>query len=131
MLLNRFPYNSGHLLVAPRAHKARLDEYFTSEGVNFFIGRNALYITDRAEERPPTAIKNGFQRVEMIALFELTRRGLPLRELRVFAGTTAQNPAQALEEDYRAEIDAGLGAGGLVCLRAAGPGAAGRAGLAT
>jgi ATP adenylyltransferase len=25
VLLNRFPYNNGHLLVAPRAHKGRLD----------------------------------------------------------------------------------------------------------
>jgi ATP adenylyltransferase len=26
VLLNRFPYNNGHLLVAPRAHKDRLDQ---------------------------------------------------------------------------------------------------------
>ena len=26
VVLNRFPYNNGHLLVAPRAHKGRLDE---------------------------------------------------------------------------------------------------------
>ena len=26
VLLNRYPYNNGHLLVAPRNHKARLDE---------------------------------------------------------------------------------------------------------
>jgi ATP adenylyltransferase len=26
VVLNRFPYSNGHLLVAPRAHKARLDE---------------------------------------------------------------------------------------------------------
>jgi ATP adenylyltransferase len=26
VLLNKFPYNNGHLLVCPRAHKARLDE---------------------------------------------------------------------------------------------------------
>jgi ATP adenylyltransferase len=25
-VLNRFPYNNGHLLIAPRAHKGRLDE---------------------------------------------------------------------------------------------------------
>jgi ATP adenylyltransferase len=25
VLLNRFPYNNGHLLIAPRAHKGRLD----------------------------------------------------------------------------------------------------------
>jgi ATP adenylyltransferase len=26
VVLNRFPYNNGHLLVAPRSHKGRLDE---------------------------------------------------------------------------------------------------------
>jgi ATP adenylyltransferase len=26
VVLNRFPYNNGHLLIAPRAHKGRLDE---------------------------------------------------------------------------------------------------------
>jgi ATP adenylyltransferase len=26
VMLNRFPYNNGHLLIAPKAHKARLDE---------------------------------------------------------------------------------------------------------
>ena len=31
VVLNRFPYNNGHLLVAPRAHKGRLDELTPSE----------------------------------------------------------------------------------------------------
>jgi ATP adenylyltransferase len=31
VLLNRFPYNNGHLLVAPRAHKGRLDELSADE----------------------------------------------------------------------------------------------------
>ena len=31
MVLNRYPYNNGHLLVAPRAHKARLDELNSDE----------------------------------------------------------------------------------------------------
>ena len=31
VVLNRFPYNNGHLLVMPRAHKARLDELTTDE----------------------------------------------------------------------------------------------------
>jgi ATP adenylyltransferase len=26
VVLNRFPYNNGHLLIAPRAHKGRLDD---------------------------------------------------------------------------------------------------------
>ena len=31
VVLNRFPYNNGHLLIAPRAHKARLDELTDDE----------------------------------------------------------------------------------------------------
>jgi len=31
VVLNRFPYNNGHLLVAPRAHKGRLDELTSQE----------------------------------------------------------------------------------------------------
>jgi ATP adenylyltransferase len=31
VLLNRFPYNNGHLLIAPRAHKGRLDELTSDE----------------------------------------------------------------------------------------------------
>ena len=31
VFLNRFPYNNGHLLVAPTAHKARLDELTPEE----------------------------------------------------------------------------------------------------
>jgi ATP adenylyltransferase len=31
VVLNRFPYNAGHLLIAPRRHVARLDELSTDE----------------------------------------------------------------------------------------------------
>jgi ATP adenylyltransferase len=31
VMLNLYPYNNGHLLVMPRAHKARLDELTTDE----------------------------------------------------------------------------------------------------
>lgn len=31
VLLNKFPYNNGHLLIAPRGHKARLDDLDSSE----------------------------------------------------------------------------------------------------
>jgi hypothetical protein len=62
------------------------DEYYTEEGgFSRFVGKSALYITDRAEERPPSAIKRGFERVEMVRCIDFARRGLPLRQLRVFA----------------------------------------------
>lgn len=31
VVLNRFPYNNGHLLIAPKAHKGRLDELTSDE----------------------------------------------------------------------------------------------------
>ncbi len=34
VLLNRFPYNNGHLLVCPRSHKGRLDELTLDEVVD-------------------------------------------------------------------------------------------------
>ena len=62
------------------------EQYYTEEmGYNPFLGRTALYITDRAEERAPSSIQRGFERVEMIACLDQTRRGLPLRQLRIFA----------------------------------------------
>lgn len=34
VVLNRFPYNNGHLLVAPRSHKGRLDELTDAESLD-------------------------------------------------------------------------------------------------
>src|SRR5262245_54620090 len=34
VVLNRFPYNNGHLLIAPRAHKGRLDELSADEALD-------------------------------------------------------------------------------------------------
>jgi hypothetical protein len=63
-----------------------IDTYFTeSMGFSRFTGRNALYITDRSEEHPGSEVERGFERCEMIACFDFERRGLPLRQIRVFA----------------------------------------------
>ena len=37
-ILNRYPYNNGHLLVAPRLHRARLDELTTAEQTDLAEG---------------------------------------------------------------------------------------------
>jgi len=75
--------------VTPPTGSAPADAYYTEEqGVNLFAGRDALFITDEARtgsERPPSAILRGFERVEMVRLFRIERRGMPLRDLRVFA----------------------------------------------
>ncbi len=75
-------------LVALKAAAPQLpiDEYFTeSMGSSPFLGRTALYITDHDDDRPASSIRREFARWEMIARIDCTRRGLPLRQLRVFA----------------------------------------------
>jgi ATP adenylyltransferase len=37
-VLNRYPYNNGHLLVAPRRHRARLDELTKAEQIELSEG---------------------------------------------------------------------------------------------
>ena len=36
IIMNRYPYNSGHLMVAPNSHKARLDELTKDEYTEMF-----------------------------------------------------------------------------------------------
>jgi len=73
------------LVELPSGHQLA-DTIFTEEqGVNPFRGRTALYISDRAEGKAPSSIKGAFERWEMIACIDQKRRGLPLRQWRVFA----------------------------------------------
>lgn len=37
-ILNRYPYNNGHLLVSPRAHRARLDQLTPAEEIELAQG---------------------------------------------------------------------------------------------
>jgi dolichol-phosphate mannosyltransferase len=62
------------------------DTTFTEEaGVNPFIDRTALYITDRSEASPPQNIQSAFTRWELVAVYELTRKDRPLHQVRIFA----------------------------------------------
>jgi len=61
-----------------------LDEYASQEAaVSLFYGRDALYITDQ-ENFPPQAIVGGFEKVEPVASWIVTRRDMPLRAIFVF-----------------------------------------------
>ena len=70
---------------APKTDKPAGGYYTEEDGVNPFMGRNALYITDDIDDTPPSALQRGFERVEMIKLFNITRHGLPLKQIRIFA----------------------------------------------
>jgi hypothetical protein len=65
---------------------AQRDTTFTEEaGVNPFIDRTALYVTDRPEASPPQNLQSAFTRWELVAVFQLDRHELPFREIRIFA----------------------------------------------
>jgi ATP adenylyltransferase len=48
VVLNRYPYNNGHLLVCPRAHKGRLDELTTDELLDLqLVARRMIGILEK------------------------------------------------------------------------------------
>jgi hypothetical protein len=62
------------------------DTAFSEEsGINPFMDRTALYITDSPEASPPQNLQSAFTRWELLAVYELERKHLPLRQIRVFA----------------------------------------------
>ncbi len=63
-----------------------IDDYYTETmGYNPFLGRTALYVTDRPESEPASVIERTFAHRELIACFDVIRRGYPLRQIRIFA----------------------------------------------
>ncbi len=62
------------------------DTTFTEEtGVNPFVDRTALYITDQPEAVPPQNLQSAFTRWELVAVYELKRNDRPLHQIRIFA----------------------------------------------
>jgi hypothetical protein len=83
---NQFSFWPRYDEFVPPPPGTKADAYDTEEpAVNLFVGRDALYITDKPNESADTAIKSGFERVDIFAIYEISRRGLPLRTLSVFA----------------------------------------------
>ena len=68
------------------ADKSEINSLFSEQaGVNPFINRTALYITDSPEEMPPQNLQNSFTRWELVDHFQVNRRDKPLRQFRIFA----------------------------------------------
>jgi 4-amino-4-deoxy-L-arabinose transferase-like glycosyltransferase len=68
------------------ADKSEINSLFSEQaGVNQFINRTALYITDSSEDTPPQNLQNSFTRWELVDHFRIDRRHEPLREFRIFA----------------------------------------------
>ncbi|MBV8213040.1 MAG: glycosyltransferase family 39 protein [Verrucomicrobia bacterium] len=68
------------------ADKSEINSLFSEQaGVNPFINRTALYITDSPEEAPPQNLQNSFTRWELVDHFQVNRRDEPLHQFRIFA----------------------------------------------
>jgi hypothetical protein len=60
-------------------------EVYTEEnGINLFVGRDALFIRDGKKKRVPHNIKAAFQSTELIGTIEVSRYGKPIRIWQVF-----------------------------------------------
>jgi 4-amino-4-deoxy-L-arabinose transferase-like glycosyltransferase len=65
---------------------SKKDTTFSEEaGINPFMDRTALYVTEKPEESPPQNLQSAFARWELVALYRIDRKKNPLREIRVFA----------------------------------------------
>ena len=65
---------------------SKKDTTFSEEaGINPFMDRTALYVTDEPEEAPPQNLRSAFTRWELVALYKIDRKNNPLREIRIFA----------------------------------------------
>ena len=62
------------------------EEEFRLVGSSPFVGHSALFVTDdeRHRELPP-AVENGFEECNLVAQYEIQRRGQPLRHVRIYA----------------------------------------------
>ena len=62
------------------------EEEFRLVGSSPFVGHSALFITDDERHRQlPDAVENGFEECSLVAQYEIQRRGLPLRHVRIYA----------------------------------------------
>jgi hypothetical protein len=68
------------------ADKSAINSLFSEQaGVNPFINRTALYITDSPDETPPQNLQNSFTRWELVDQFQVNRRHEPVHQFRIFA----------------------------------------------
>ncbi|HEU0275462.1 MAG TPA: glycosyltransferase family 39 protein [Candidatus Udaeobacter sp.] len=60
-------------------------EVYTEEnGINLFIGRDALFVRDGKKQRVPHSIQAGFQSTERVGTIQVWRYGKPIRTWQVF-----------------------------------------------
>jgi hypothetical protein len=68
----------------PGAPRPEGEVYTEENGVNLFVGRDALFVRDGEKQRVPHNIKAGFQSTELVGTIQVSRYGKPLRTWQVF-----------------------------------------------
>lgn len=77
-LENPAPQNAWHFW-------PRYDAAFARGGVRPFLGKSALFITDKETGDAPRRVRLAFRSVEPVAVFDVLERGLRVRRVKVFA----------------------------------------------
>jgi 4-amino-4-deoxy-L-arabinose transferase-like glycosyltransferase len=68
----------------PGAPRPESEVYTEENGINLFIGRDALFVRDGEKQRVPHSIQAGFQSTELVGTIQVRRYGRVLRTWQVF-----------------------------------------------
>jgi hypothetical protein len=68
----------------PGAPRPEGEVYTEENGVNLFVGRDALFVRDGKKKHVPHSIQAGFESTELVGTIEVSRYGKPLRTWQVF-----------------------------------------------
>jgi hypothetical protein len=86
-MVNQFsfwPRYDEFIEIKPGAPRPESEVYTEENGVNPFLGRDALFIREGEKEHVPHNIRVAFQSIEPIGTIEVRRYGTPLRTWQVF-----------------------------------------------
>src|SRR5215475_13735665 len=86
-MVNQFsfwPRYEDFVELKPGAPRPESEVYTEENGINLFVGRDALFIRDGKKQRVPHNIKAGFQSTELVGTIQVSRYGSPLRTWQVF-----------------------------------------------
>jgi hypothetical protein len=68
----------------PGAPRPESEVYTEENGINLFVGRDALFIRDGEKKRVPHSIEAGFQSTELVGTIQVRRYGKVLRTWQLF-----------------------------------------------
>src|SRR5438132_2541993 len=86
-MVNQFsfwPRYDEFIELRPGAPRPEGEVYTEENGINLFVGRDALFIRNGEKEHEPHNIQAGFQSIEPVGIIEVRRHGRVLRTWEVF-----------------------------------------------